>query len=238
MYAALSRGASFGRVAMTSRICCSKKPVMVAKQLNQAKQHRSFASSSSSSSTSSSPSRGALAGGFSRENLAAWAQREWGEMNQVDSEKEPDHYVDLFSAEISGQCATMLEQHPHPASALARAMFQSNQFAMERLLLSIFMASDKGKVLPEVFKQKSVYLMFHVSEVTPHEIIFKWSATGCTMLAVNPRVRKVYLGSGIKSSTFLDGMLFQKILAPLHIRYSKFLVQGIVTQLEHQAKGL
>ena len=199
--------------------------------------HHTSSTRSFSSSSSQGQSRGALAGGFSKENFAGWAQREWGKAD-VSDDKEPDHYIDLFAAKISGPCAAMLEQHPHPSSALARAMFQSIRFTPERWILSIFIPSA-NRELPDVFQRKSSYLMFHAADVSPHEIIFKWSATGCTMLAVDPKVRRCYLlGSGIKSSRFLAGSLFQKILTPLHIRYSQFLIDGAVNELERQAEEL
>ena len=70
--------------------------------------HHTTSARSFSSSSSQGQSRGALAGGFSKENFAGWAQREWGEVD-TSNNKEPDHYIDLFSAKVSGPCAAIAE---------------------------------------------------------------------------------------------------------------------------------
>lgn len=203
-----------------------------------------LASKRSFSVASQGQSRGAISGGFSKGNLAAWANREWGDactrattdQQQQQQRQQPDHYTDLLSAKISGPCALMLEEHCHPSSALARAMFQSNQFAPERWILSTLMPSI-NRDLPQTFKRKMSYLIFNATDATPHELIFQWSgpsSSGCTMLAVDPKIRRIYLGSGIKSASFLESAVFRQILTPAHIQYSQFLLQGAVEQLEQQ----
>ena len=220
------------------RASSSQRSSLIAKVAPPRSKHTNTSERSFSSSASLGQSRGALAGGFSKENLADWAKREWGDVGATSTSQQPDHYVDLHSAKISGACAAMLEEHSHPSSAVGRTMFQSNQFTPERWIWSALMPSS-NRDLPEVFQRTGSYLVFHVTDVTPHELIFKWTggrASGCTMVAVDPRTRRIYLGSGIKSASFLEGTFFRQVLTPLHIRYSRFLLQGAVEQLERQAE--
>lgn len=129
----------------------------------------------------------------------------------------------------------MLENHSHPSSTVSRALFQSKPFAAERFLLS---ALGKNSELPLVFKRGESFLFFKAEDVSPHEMILTWklgSSRGCTMLAVDPRLRKVYLGSGIEKADYHQGFLFQRVMLPFHLFYSNLLMKGIVEGLEQQA---
>ena len=55
---------------------------------------------------------------------------------------------------------------------------------------------------------------------------------GCTMLAVDPTMRRVYLGSGIAYDSYHKGFVFQRILTPFHLYYSNLLLKGMVELLE------
>ncbi|CAB9524030.1 expressed unknown protein [Seminavis robusta] len=184
--------------------------------------------------TSSSSGRGALGGGFSKDNLTEWAAREWGEV------AEPGHYIDLHSHKISPECAAVLERHSRPSTAMSRAFFGSSVFAPERFLVST-LGFSKNDILPSVFRKGDSYLFFTATESTPHELILGWKlgqSRGCTMLAVDPRARLVYLGSGIEKADYHRGVLFRKILTPFHIFYSNLLIKGMVKELEDECAKL
>ena len=181
--------------------------------------------------------RGALAGGFTKDNLTEWAIREWGRKDSSIG----GHYVDLLKHQISPQCAAMLESHRHPSSALTRALFQSTPFALERILvttLGIGSSSNNNNILPTKFQPGDSYLFWTAKDVTPHEIILCWalgSSCGFTMLGVDPKLKMVYFGSGVRSSSYHQGFLFQKILIPCHLFYSNLLIKGMVAKLEELA---
>jgi hypothetical protein len=176
--------------------------------------------------------RGALAGGYSKDNLVQWADREWG----LKDSRVGEHYVDLLKHKVSPQCAAMLETHPHPSSALIRAFFQSTPFTPERIFITT-LGLRKDTNLPTVFRRDDSYLFWTARDVTPHEVILCWemgSNRGFTMVAVDPRARFVYFGSGIQHADFHEGILFRKILTPFHVFYSNLLIKGMVAKLEEQ----
>ena len=179
-----------------------------------------------------SASRGTLGGGFSRDNLAEWTKRNWGDANGG-SDETGGHYVDLLSHKISARCAAMLEKDSHPSSTVCRAFYQSKAFTPERWLASTF---KKNNELPLVFKRDVSYLFWTTADASPHEVILSWKlgpSRGCTMLAVDPRQRLVYLGSGIQHWPGQDGFLFRRILLPFHVLYSNLLIKSMVQELEN-----
>jgi hypothetical protein len=176
--------------------------------------------------------RGALAGGFTKDNLTQWAEREWG----LKDSSIGGHYVDLLKHKVSPQCAAMLETHPHPSSALANAFFQSAPFTPERIIVTT-LGITKTNNLPTVFRPGDSYLFWTAKDVTPHEIILRWklgSSQGFTMVALDPRARFVYFGSGIEYADLHQGFLFRKIMTPFHMFYSNLLIKGMVAKLEEQ----
>ena len=166
-------------------------------------------------------SRGAISGGFNEAGLKKWAKQHWGLI------EDDDHlFVDLHHADISKQCSSWLDQHPHPSSELARAFFGSNSFRYERILLSPFFYSPE---LPNTFQPHSQFLAWTVVSQTPHEIIFEWKfsskAKGCTMVAFDPTLSRVYQGNGLPT-------IPASLLIQFHDMYSTFLLKGMVEHLE------
>lgn len=187
------------------------------------------------SSSAAAAGRGALPGGFSKENLVAWSKRQWGE-SQIPGE---DHYVDLFSHKISSPCAEMLGKHSHPSSAVGHALFShhSNHFKAKHTLLTLI-SPNSPKEVPQMFQRGDAFLLWTVRDVTPHELICEWElgkrVLGFTMLALDPRLRKIYLGSGLEATELQKGSLFRSYLLPMHVAYSKFLLKGMAEHLEQQ----
>ena len=166
--------------------------------------------------------RGALPGGFTQEALSEWAANFWN----------PDDvkYVDLYSHKISKPCASWLKTHPYPSSELARAFLGSKSFLPERLLLTPF--SYPNISLPDgQIPIGHEFLLWTVVVNSPHEMILEWSILGkvhgCTMVAVDPGLCKVYHGNCLK---FQVG--YQAIT--LHAWYAQRLLLGMVHNLEQR----
>lgn len=165
-------------------------------------------------------SRGALAGGFSKEALQEWASNFWKE----DSVK----FVDLYSQKVTPKCATWLNDHSGPSSQLTRAFFGSWVFLPERLLLTPF--SYPHVTLPDgKIRNGQQFLLWKVVVDSPHEMILEWSvrgkALGCTMVAFDPSLRKVYHGNCLKFET-------GSTPNAIHAWYAQTLLGSMVQALE------
>lgn len=173
-------------------------------------------------------SHGALAGGFTSEALKQWAIRQWGDQNEP--------YVDLFSHRVPNECIVYLNNQKHPSGELVKCFFGSNQFALERTLLSPFFF--KSLKTPEVFSINEQYLAWTVAVETPLEIICTWelneTVKGCTMIAYDPQLRKIFNGNCIHSTVTENGIF--KAMVPLHTKYAQFLLSGMVQEIERKAK--
>mmetsp|Transcript_58553 Transcript_58553/g.174347 ORF Transcript_58553/g.174347 Transcript_58553/m.174347 type:complete len:219 (-) Transcript_58553:65-721(-) len=188
-------------------------------------------------------SRGALAGGFNKEALRRWAALEWGESSWSDFDDEVTDgapYTDLFSRAITKECSSWLNSNPRPSSVLGRSFFGSSSFAPERTVLTPFFSGSRGTLsVPTRFDVGEKFLAWTVAVRSPHELICTWSiggaARGCTMVAFDPALKKVFHGSAVESSTKRN-IVFQTML-PMHVRYSQFLLAGMADHLEGLASS-
>merc|ERR1712038_315565 len=98
------------------------------------------------------------------------------------------------------------------------------------------------------------YLGWTVAAQSPLEIICTWqfSATikGCTMIAYDPVLQRVYNGNCLypsasiskedenrkKSIESWSNFLGRSILIPLHTYYAEFLLSGMVKEVERRAR--
>ena len=182
-------------------------------------------------------SRGALAGGFNKEGLKRWAAQEWHNDTARTgcNDKTGELYVDMFSHSLTKECATWLDTHRSPSIELGKSYFGSNHFLPERIGLTPFFYQHSD--MPTRFEQSDSFLVWTVAVRAPLEIICTWNGPfrGCTMLAFDPKLRKVFHGTCIHTASTSP---LQKSLTPFHIRYSKFLLTGMVQQLENEALKL
>mmetsp|Transcript_1918 Transcript_1918/g.2336 ORF Transcript_1918/g.2336 Transcript_1918/m.2336 type:complete len:198 (+) Transcript_1918:59-652(+) len=166
---------------------------------------------------------GALAGGFSREALQQWSMQEWNDKHSP--------YSDLLSQKVSTASIDYLNEHPHPSSELAKFFFKSVPFAPERIILTPFRYQHSA--LPNIFTEGTKYLFWTVRVHTPLEIILRWQLNGidgCTMIAYDPQIKRVYHGNSIHSSVTKNNVF--RALTPLHVQYAKLLLSGMVQELE------
>lgn len=172
-------------------------------------------------------SRGALSGGFSKGALQNWATNHWKEK----SSQKP--YVDLYNQRITKECASWLDSHPHPSSELAKAFFGSIRFVPERCVLTPT-NYQQSRLLDE-FTMGTKFLQWTVVSDTPHEMILTWSAgsiRGCTSVAFDPSLRRVYHGNCLNSKANSSSLV--QALIPLHQAYAQFLLVGMMDKLEGQ----
>ena len=173
-------------------------------------------------------SRGALAGGFSKESLKGWA-------SNFREQKQEASFVDLYSQKVSPQCASWLNTHSHPSTQLTKALFGSNRFVPERILLTPF--SYHHRKLPTTLDDKikigQRFLLWTVVVDSPHEMILEWKVGsgkvgGYTMVAFDPSLRKVYQGNCLTFQPSSAG-------TRLHAWYAQFLLGGMIQHLEQEA---
>ena len=175
-------------------------------------------------------SKGALAGGFTKEGLQQFGKRLWNE-KQDDRDRNP--YSDLFYDKISVPCSTWLDSHNDPSAEIAKAFFSSRRFYPERMLMTPFLY-DKMHV-PE-FREGDKFLAWEVISKSPLELICSWNlgkVQGLTTVAFDPKLRRLYHGNCIDFDT-ADSRVFQALL-PLHCHYAKFLLGGMKDVLEKKA---
>ena len=186
-------------------------------------------------------SSGALGGGYSKENLAYFAASHFAERrkrrrieDEVDEDELP--YADMFNQQISSDANEWLKSHPSPSVVLARSFFDSAAFAPERTILSLS-TNGPGKALPDMsFNVGESHLLWTVAVKSPLEIILTWEleslgfAKGATQLAFDPSLRRVYQGNALDQVPE-----WATSLVPLHERYAKYLLQGMVDEIESAA---
>ena len=186
-------------------------------------------------------SSGALGGGYSKENLAYFAASHFAERrkrrrieDEVDEDELP--YADMFNQQISSDANEWLKSHPSPSVVLARSFFDSTAFAPERTILSLS-TNGPGKALPDMsFNVGESHLLWTVAVKSPLEIILTWEleslgfAKGATQLAFDPSLRRVYQGNALDQVPE-----WAASLVPLHERYAKYLLQGMVDEIESAA---
>jgi hypothetical protein len=168
-------------------------------------------------------SRGALAGGFSKESLKAWASN-FGE-------KEAS-FVDLYSQKVSPQCASWLKTNSRPSTQLIKSFFGSIRFVPERILLTPFWYHHRKLPTLDKIEIGQRFLLWTVVVDSPHEMILEWKVGsqvgGYTMVAFCPSLRKVYQGNCL---TFQPG----STSASAHAWYAEFLLGGMIQHLEQEA---
>ena len=172
-------------------------------------------------------SKGALAGGFTKEGLQQFGKRLWNE-----KQDDRDPYSDLFYDKISAPCSTWLDSHHDPSAEIAKAFFSSRRFYPERMLMTPFLY-DKMHV-PE-FREGDKFLAWEVISKSPLELICSWNlgkVQGLTTVAFDPKLRRLYHGNCIDFDTS-DSRVFQA-LVPLHCHYAKFLLGGMKDVLERK----
>jgi hypothetical protein len=104
------------------------------------------------------------------------------------------------------------------------------------MLLTPFCFADS--TLPhkdEKIPRGQKFLLWTVVVDSPHEMILEWSvrgrSLGCTMVAFDPSLRKVYQGNCLK----FDPDSFS---TKLHTWYAQHLLDGMVQKLEQEAKEI
>lgn len=186
---------------------------------------RKTCSSTTSRTQIRSVSRGALSGGFSEGSLRNWAFNHWN--------KSPNDtiYVDLYNERVTTECSSWLASHPHPSSELAKAFYGSVRFVPERLILAPMYGNSQ---LPTDLKKGSKFLVWEVVSDTPHEMILSWNfgsvLRGCTVVAFDPSLRRVYHGNCLDSKAN-DSWLANASI-PFHQAYAKFLLADMAKKME------
>jgi len=100
---------------------------------------------------------------------------------------------------------------------------------------------DRALVLP-AFHIDDRYLQWRVTMNASLELICSWelesyNVKGCTMVAFDPTLRKVYHGNCINvPAKRLEGNLFRHPMR-MHLYYAKFLLNGMVNELESLSKS-
>mmetsp|Transcript_16478 Transcript_16478/g.32166 ORF Transcript_16478/g.32166 Transcript_16478/m.32166 type:complete len:248 (+) Transcript_16478:129-872(+) len=221
-----------------------------------------FGTSSSSElqnlSLNTSRSKSTLPGGFSEEGLRQWClltdfgsdgyqnltsrdlRRRRREIDEIMEDPKRLPYTDLFDKKVSKVCHDYLVAHPSPTDLLGKAFFGSRNFIAERILLT--MIDPWGHTqLPEVFNLGDKYLHWQVTMRAPLELICTWkleqfSVKGCTMMAYDPSLKKVYHGNcfNVPHGQVDEGQLI-KMGMQLHVKYAEFLVNGMIDELESVA---
>mmetsp|Transcript_20817 Transcript_20817/g.29216 ORF Transcript_20817/g.29216 Transcript_20817/m.29216 type:complete len:242 (+) Transcript_20817:56-781(+) len=198
-----------------------------------------------------SSERGALAGGFSKEGLRYWAATRWSDSGEYDSSmlynREDPLYTDLYFLKVSHKCAKWIDSNNIASSPLGLAFFGSRRFIPERVLMTpLFLFSDRNVLLPKAFDEDQTFLAWKCCQVSPLEVLLEWNvsfpgsngklAQGITLLAFDPALKRVYFGNCVltqkKSFNCAKPTPFLQKLLALHANYSKYLLEGMVIQLE------
>jgi hypothetical protein len=189
-----------------------------------------------------------LPGGFSAAGLREWATvtnfGTEGYENQTRQDirtrkLDYNRYADLFSKRVSDGCCNFLSGHASPSNILGRAFFGSRSFKAERVLLSslnsVFRTYPEGStILPEQFNLNDRYLYWKASLISPLETIFTYQIDrlhlrGCTMLAYDPTLKKVFHGNCIDIA---EDRVQSSLGVRMHVGYAKYLLAGMVRELE------
>jgi hypothetical protein len=205
-------------------------------------------------SSTPSWSRSTIGGGFTKDGLLQWAmltdfgsdtnmngQQMRRRRRQMNDDPSRLPYVDLFSQSISKECCNYLTHQPSVSGLLGKAFFGSRQFLPEKYLLTALNSAfslypHTAISLPE-FELNDRFLQWKVTMNAPLELICSWGIErydikGCTMMAFDPSVRKVYHGNciNVRMQT-LEGLEFRHVTR-LHVMYANFLLGGMVDELE------
>ena len=155
----------------------------------------------------------------------------------TDDQNQP--YVDLFSSKVGDKCSEYLARHPSPSDVLGRAFFGSKSFGGEKMILSTLNSYPSDAITLPNFKLNDQYLQWKVRMKTPIELICSYSVDverlkfrGCTMLAYDPSLRKVYHGNCINVAEERIKGFFPELGIQLHVKYAKFLLDGMVAELD------
>ena len=189
-------------------------------------------------------SRGALPGGYSKEGLKYWASEYWNPLKTQSKRRrshrehhEIPYYCDLYSHRVSNESINWLEEQSNPSAHLTRAFFGSTHFAPERVLLTLLYKGQSkcNRELDELyFNKEDQYLAWTVQVNAPYELILTYDLgfmRGCTMIAFDPSLRKVYHGNCIDIDADHLSPIWG-IAIGLHQWYANFLLKGMVLQLE------
>lgn len=154
-------------------------------------------------------------------------------------------YVDLFSQSISKECCDYLTHQPSVSGLLGKAFFGSRRFLPEKYFLtatnSVFSLYPNTATSSSEFQLNDRYLQWKVTLNAPLELICSWGIEkydikGCTMMAFDPSLRKVYHGNCVNiTMQTLEGFEFRHVTR-LHALYAKFLLGGMVDELESRTK--
>ena len=179
-------------------------------------------------------SKGSLGGGFTKQGLQQFGKRTWEQKNETKILDDP--YADLFHIKISVPCSAWLDSHNDPSAELGRAYFGSPRFYPERMLLwllSPFLFDTMH--LPQEFRKGDSFLVWEVASKSPLELICSWNLgniKGLTMVAFDPKLRRLYHGNCIDSVTSESSVF--KTSVPLHSLYAKYLLGGMKNMLENK----
>ena len=153
-------------------------------------------------------------------------------------------YVDLFSQRISRQCCDYLLHQPSASGLLGQAFFGSKTFLPEKYFLlamnyAFSLYPKQALSIPE-FQLNDRYLQWRVTMKAPMELICTWESEryglkGSSMMAFDPSLRKAYHGNCINiPMRRMEGFGYS-YATKLHVFYAKFLLDGMVNELELNA---
>lgn len=165
-------------------------------------------------------------------------------------------YTDLFSQKISFECREWLDEHHDPSAALGNAYFGSMAFLPERILMTPVMAfAQRQLTLPSSFHVNDQFLAWDVISKAPVELICESKnrianddsginsnsnsnsdrkVKGLTMMAFDAPLNRVYHGNCLRVNVNSNIELVEKLI-PYHESFAKFLLGGMVNELEKQA---
>lgn len=199
-----------------------------------------------------------LGGGFTKDGLQQWAMlTNFGNESEMNGQQirrrkrelsglsNDSPYTDLFSQQISRHCCDYLLHQPSPSGLLGQAFFRSTNFSPEKcFLLAInyaFSFYPKQAVNMPEFQLNDQYLQWRVTMKAPMELICTWELEryglkGCSMMAFDPSLCKAHHGNCINIPTKqLEGFKYRSAMK-LHELYAKFLLDGMVKELELNAQ--
>lgn len=221
-------------LATATRSCCARSRCRPIKGVVNRRHHSS----------------GALGGGYSKENLAYYAASHWAAQEQdqqskrkrrrrIQDDVEEDElpYADMFHQQISSDANEWLKSHPSPSVVLARSFFSSAAFVPERFILNLATSAPTKALSDASFNVGESHLVWSVAAKSPLEMILTWElesmglAKGATQLAFDPSLRRLYQGNALKQVPD-----WAVPLLPLHERYAKYLLQGMVDVVENAAQ--
>lgn len=93
---------------------------------------------------------------------------------------------------------------------------------------------ESSTILPDQFNLNGRYLHWKASLIAPLEIMYTYQIDGlhlrgCTMLAYDPSLKKVYHGNCIDIA---EERVQSSLGVRMHVRYAKYLLDGMIRELE------